>query len=41
VFRGIVAMHDPLRMGVADAMHRIKQSGARVMMITGVLTAIC
>jgi hypothetical protein len=35
VFRGIVAMHDPLRMGVADAVHRIKESGACVMMITG------
>ena len=35
MLRGIVGMHDPLRPGVADAMRRIKQSGARVMMITG------
>lgn len=35
LLRGIVGMHDPLRPGVRDAMQRIKQSGAKVMMITG------
>ena len=32
---GIVGLKDPLREGVADAVHRIQDSGARVMMITG------
>ena len=32
---GIVGLKDPLRDGVADAVHRIQDSGARVMMITG------
>ena len=35
MLRGIMGMHDPLRPGVDEAMRRIKQSGARVMMITG------
>ena len=32
---GIVGLKDPLRDGVVDAVHRIQDSGARVMMITG------
>lgn len=32
---GIVGMLDPLRRGVKEAIHRIQDSGARVMMITG------
>lgn len=32
---GIVGLRDPLRAGVADAVHRIINSGANVMMITG------
>jgi len=35
VLRGIVGMHDPLRNGVCEAVKRIQQTGARVMMITG------
>jgi len=32
---GIVGMLDPLRRGVIEAIHRIQDSGAKVMMITG------
>lgn len=35
VFAGIIALADPLRKGVRDSVHRIRDSGARVMMITG------
>jgi Ca2+-transporting ATPase len=35
VFRGIVALHDPLRKGVGEAVHRLQDSGAKVLMITG------
>jgi Ca2+-transporting ATPase len=34
-FCGIVGLMDPLRFGVIDAVHRIQDSGAKVMMITG------
>jgi Ca2+-transporting ATPase len=34
-FCGIVGLMDPLRFGVVDAVHRIQDSGAKVMMITG------
>lgn len=34
-FCGIVGLYDPLRPGIADAVHRIKATGAKVMMITG------
>jgi Ca2+-transporting ATPase len=34
-FCGIVGMFDPPRPSVSDAVHRIKDSGAKVMMITG------
>ena len=34
-FSGIVGMLDPLREGIVEAVHRIRDSGARVMMITG------
>lgn len=32
---GIIGLQDPLRDGVVEAVHRIRLSGARVMMITG------
>eukprot|EP01039_Chlorochromonas_danica_P007633 gene7633-8435_t len=35
VFCGIVGLRDPLRAEVVEAVHRIKATGARVMMITG------
>lgn len=40
---GITGLMDPLREGVVDAVHRIHDSGARVMMITGdaEMTALC
>jgi Ca2+-transporting ATPase len=34
-FCGVVGLRDPLRAGVKEAVHRMKSSGARVMMITG------
>eukprot|EP01040_Poterioochromonas_malhamensis_P012300 gene12300-13453_t len=34
-FCGIIGLMDPLRFGVIEAVHRIQDSGAKVMMITG------
>jgi Ca2+-transporting ATPase len=35
IFAGIIALADPVRKGVRDSVHRIRDSGAKVMMITG------
>lgn len=34
-FCGVIGIMDPVRVGVIDAVHRIQDSGAKVMMITG------
>jgi Ca2+-transporting ATPase len=34
-FAGLIGMEDPLRIGVADAVRQLRQSGVKVLMVTG------